>query len=636
MAIEIPLTVGAYTAYATNDRALWWMQEEELQGERWRYMLAHVLDLEEQQFASRERDLRHGQAYDETTTLMGTQMELKGGNAMSAPPIENLIASGVETMVAHLTRDNDRLAVITDGGDFEIQESAKAVEKVIAAEFRRLGVYRHRSLQARAGGVFGVGWVKFYELDNRPALDQVLKDEVVYDEEEARYYYPRSLFQRKFVDRWVAIHLFAKGPRKDEIRRAILDANPDGSYCSYRKCGRHQVAIIEGTRLPSGPGAGDGRRTISVHGCDLVDVPWTREYHPLVPWEWTPRLTGFGGRGIAEMGLPVQNRVNRHDRFIAVAQDRVAIPRVYLPKGAGIEVQMDNRVGALVKTPGGKPTFETPQAVSPEIYSDRREKRITFYEALGISQMMARGARPPGVDTEPAMREYREQTNERHSLQGKTLSDLLVTYGDRILDIIEDVYSRTGTYKATYISEDTREEIDWKQVGMARDRYSLMTQPANGLSREVSGLRQRAEEEYAAGTITLDEYRKVRGLPDVNAEVAIEGAITSLADATISGLIRDVPFGRIAPETSDDLAAILRRVRLKRADLKAHAAPHDMLDRFDRWIEQAEFAQGLAAVPQAAAPMMPAVPPEALAAAAPMPAMDPNAAPAAQMPAPLM
>lgn len=599
---------------------LWWQKDDSLTGQRHLRLVKQIRDLDNQQFSLRDRDLAHGFAYDPTTTLMGTEMHIQ--SHVYDPPIENVVRSGIDTMAAHLARDRPRMAVITDGADFELQENAKGIERLLEAEVRRLKVYRTRYIQIRDAGVFGSGLTKIYELENKPAIDRVIKDELLVDEEEARYYPPRSLYQRRFVDRWILIHRFPK------FEEQILKANGDGRWCDYRRMGKHQVALLEGWHLPSGEGAGDGRHVMAIEGADLVDDPWTRPYFPFLKWDWSERLTGYWGCGIAEQGLPVQDRVNRHDRFISVAQDKVAIPRVYVQRGSGVNVRLDNRVGAIVEVQGRPPTFETPQAVSPEIYNDRREKRAMFFEALGISQLAAQAKKPVGADSEPALREYRDQSTERHAPQDQSAEDLLIEYGERILDVIEDIAGRHGgSYRSTYISADTREEIDWKEVGMARDRFSLVIMAANGLSRTVAGRRQEVEEDYANGVITLDEYRKLRGLPDVNAERQLESAVTSLADAIISGLIRGAPFSQIGPDPIDDLEFIVRRVTLKRSDLKAHKAKPALLERFDMWIEQAQFLLDQAAPPPApAAPMGP--PAQALGGAPPGPAMVPNGPPA--------
>lgn len=607
-----------------------WFQADE--GERHRLLVKQIRELDNHQFGLRDRDLAHGYAYDPTVRLMGTEMLVQ--DQLYDPPIENVIRSGIDTMASYLSRDRPRLAVVTDGGDFEMQEAARGIEKVLEAELRRLSVYRARYIQIRDGGVFGSGWTKLYEdIDaNRPALERTLKDELLWDEEEARDYEPRCIYQRRFVDRWMLLHqLRSQIAEKPELKDKILQANADGRWCDYRRMGRHQVALLEGWHLPSGEGATDGRRTMCIEGADLVDVPWKRPYFPFLKWDWSPRLVGYCGSGIAEQGLPVQERIDRHDRFIAVAQDKVAIPRVYVQKGSGVGVRLDNRVGAIVEVPGRPPTFETPQAVSPEIYNDREAKRRLFFEAMGISQTMAQAKRQPGLDSRPAQREYRDQTTERHAVQDQDAEDLLVMYGERTLDIIEDIHARTGEYKTVYLADDTREEVDWDEVKMGRERFSLVVTAANGLSRTIAAKRQEAEEDYASGVISKDEYRKVRGIPDISAERNIESATIQLADAIISGLIKGRPFSEIGPEGGDDLEFIIRRVTLKRALLKAHRAKPALLERFDQWLEQAEYLTEQGKQAQAAA-QQPAVPAQVQAGVPPGPAMVPNAPPAAQMP----
>jgi hypothetical protein len=617
---------------ADRDNALWWFDAPELEGERHRHLLPLIKDLDEQQYLSRQEDLRHGQAYDQKCQLMGSEMELRGAMPDQTPPIENVVRSGIDTMTAHISRDRPRLAVLTDDADFILQLNARGMEKALEAEIRRLKVYSARTWQIRGAGVYGSGFLKIYEQDNKPCIDRVLKDEMVWDEEEARLYPPRSMYQRRFVDRWVLLHQLKSfnltGEQHQKAAEAIAKAGTD--WCSYRRLRRHQVAIIEGVRLPSGPGAKDGRRTVSVQGADLVDVEWKRDYYPWLKWDWSERVGGgYVGSGIGEQGRPVQNRINRHDRFICVAQDKVAIPRVYVQKGAGVRTHLDNRVGAIVEVQGRPPTFETPQAVSEEIYRDRDRKRDQFYEGLGISRLAARAEKPVGVESEPGLREYRSQAMERWAIQDQSAEDLLIEIGERVTDIIEDIVERTGTYKTTYLSQDTREEIDWKEVRIARDRYSLTVVAANGLTRTVAGRRQEVEEDFANGVITMEQYRKLRGYPDTNAARSIEGAMMTLTDATIAGLMRkNVPFSQIAPDEFDDLKYILRWVELKRAHLKAHNAPDWMLDRFDKWIAQAKHLTGQVIQPPAPAPTPGGVPPEVLMGAAPGPAMVPNGGPA--------
>lgn len=614
-----------------NDK-LWWDPADAGDGKRHVLVAAAVRDLDEAQYDSRNRDLQHGHAYDSTCTLMGTQMQLE--QSSTEPPIENLIRAGVDTLAAHLCRDRPRHAVVTDGADFELQENAQGIERVLEAEVKRLAIHRTRYIQIRDAGVLGSGIVKIYEPDDdaHPAIDRVRKDEIVVDEEEARDYAPRTIYQRRFVDRWMLIHRF---PDHEE---ALRKANADQKWCSYRRMGRHQVALLEAWHLPSGKGAKDGRRVLCIEGADLVDEAWTKPYFPFLIWDWSPRFAGFWGSGIAEQGDPVQARVNRHDRFIAYSQDKIAVTKVYVQKGSGVTARMDNRVGAIIEVPGRPPAFETPQAVSPEIYQDRAAKRQMFFESLGISQLAAQAKLPAnfqGGDSKPALREYRDASSERHAPQDQDAEDLLLTYGDRILDIIEDIASRNGGhYKTTYVCADTREEIDWKEVAMARDQFSLVLQAANGLSRTVAGRRQEIEEDYASATITKEEYRKLRGYPDINAERAIEGAVMELADAIISGLVRGRSMAEIGPEPSDDLEFIIRRVTLKRSYLKAHRAKPAMLERFDTWLEQAEYVKGKGKLPMAAPAM--AAPGQVLPGALPGPQMVPNAAPAAPMPAPAM
>lgn len=566
-----------------TDPAEWWSPDVE-EGERHKLVFEYVRALEDAQWEERERDLRHGWLYDQTCRLMGVDFELRQYQfANPAPVTENVVRSVIDTATSMIARNRPRISIVTDGGNFKMQRKARQLERFLEAEFRRMGVYPEGVRMFRSGAIFGTGALHVFERNNRPAIEHVAIDELIVDEEECRNAPPRQIHRRKFVDKSVLKSDYPEFATEIELSSIQRD------WCAFRRLKPRQVAVVESWRLPSSPGAGDGWHSISVENASLVDEEYKDDYFPFVIHRWSERINGFHGSGIAELLVGVQLRINRHNRFIATAQDRIAIPRVYVQVADGaIKVKLTNAVGQIIPYRGRKPEFETPVAVSPEIYANKRELRSNAYQDVGISELSASSVKPVGLESAPALREYNDIETQRFAIQAQSYEECYPEIGRQTIRIAARIAKRTGQYRTVWNSRDLRRQIDWNDVDLDEDEFSMALETASILSRSPAGRKQEVIELSEAGLIDTTSARRLLGHPDIDREMKLDNAAIEDAER-VCEMLADEGAEFQPPEPLQDLDLCRRRATQEFLAARGAGAPESVLDRFRSWIEQAQL-----------------------------------------------
>jgi hypothetical protein len=125
------------------------------------------------------------------------------------------------------------------------------------------------------------------------------------------------------------------------------------------------------------------------------------------------------------------------------------------------------------------------------------------YEDSGVSRMAAQAVKPAGIDSGVAMREYRDQTTQRFSMQEKAFERLVLDVYELALDCCKDLGEDAPviTRKAKFGAK----KIEW-----ATSTWDVKVQiaAASTLSAHAGGSLQTALEWAQAGVITTDEWRR--------------------------------------------------------------------------------------------------------------------------------
>lgn len=521
-------------------------------------------------------------------TLLGTGME-------SGPVTENVIESVIDTATSMIAKQRPRPTFMTDGALWSVQRRAKRLGLFMEAEFHRHGMYEHGARAFREGCIFGTGGVKIYRTrgkNSRAVVERFLIDELRVDERECRTGPPRQLHQVKFVDRAVLKASFARGKRKKELATLIDLANaaePGNQgiqWTSWQRLERNQVVVIESWHLPSGPGAGDGRHVIALDNGTLLDEEWDKDYFPFVFYRWSERLTGFFGRGLAEQLAGIQLRINKLNRFIAKAQDLISVPRFFVGTAdAHIKSKLSNQIGLICVTRTGQPpTFMNPPAVAPEIYEYKEQLKRSAYQFAGISELSAQSKKPEGLESAVALREFNDIETSRFSIQAQRLESWYLEVARQLVAVYKEIAAAGGKPVAMWKTRRRFEMIDWGEVDLEEDVYSMQIEAASILSRTPAGRLQAVVELSQAGLIDQDEARRLMGHPDLERSMSLYNAAIDDAEALIEDLL-DEKF--TPPEPFENLALCIHRVQMEYLRVKREKAPETVLAGFRDWIDLA-------------------------------------------------
>lgn len=559
----------------------WWDAES---GTAHKVIFQYVQAVEREQSDLYDRFLKLLTLYDPNAPNIGEGR--RGGEQLGLVQ-ENVIASNVDTVAAVVAATDIRARFMTDDADWSTQRRAKRLELYAEQLGIDLDLLTKCRLAFKMGAALkGTGLLKIYvDRWDEIRVDHVLPDDVIVDERECQNGgSPRQLHQRSSMARR---ELIAQFPEHEEaIHRAQKTAGQGFSgstrWAGYRLIENDDIVVVESWRLPYGrkgrKGYLPGRHVISIDGADLLDEPWHKEVFPFARVVWSERANGWYGISLAERIAGHQRALNKRNWQIDRQLDLSAVPITYVDQAdASLAVKAVNRAGTIVPVKGQRPVTVIPPAVSGEIYKSRDDLKQSAHDESGVSRMTAHAAKPGGLDSGAALREYRDATTQRFALQEKAFERFVLDAIWLVLDCCKDLgESAPSVVRKSPFGPRT---IEWGDVDM--DEVRVQIQAASNMSRTPAGRTQFVMELAQGGIISTDTARRLLGHPDVAREMslytsaleAIEEQIESIADGEI-----------VVPEPFDNHAMIVWRGQAQYLLWRAAGAPEDVLEALRQYV----------------------------------------------------
>jgi hypothetical protein len=597
------------------------------EGEVHKEVFQYVAAVERQQFPVFNRFVQLEELYDPNTPNSPGVVETSDAIGLV---IENVIASNVDTVTAAIAATDVRPRFMTDDGDWSTQRLATRLEWYAEGLGKLIGVNKPCQTAFKEMAKKGTGLVKVYVNQfGEVKCTHVRVDDIIVDEAECRNGgKPRQLHQRMTnVDRE---ELKAQFPEfEEEIDRAQTGRHWSPMWAGYRPVTGDELVAIESWKFPIGrrgkKGYRPGRHTITIDGCDLLDEEWHKEGAPFAIGVWSERTAGFYGISLTERIAGIQRALNKRNWQIDRNLDQYAVPTTYVDMAdAKLAIQTVNRIGTVVVTKGVRPTTVTPQANSPEVYQNRNDMKSAAYEDSGVSRMAAQAVKPAGIDSGVAMREYRDQTTQRFSMQEKAFERLVLDVYELALDCCKDLGEDAPviTRKAKFGAK----KIEWSSVDMVDIKVQIAA--ASTLSRTPAGRLQTALEWAQAGVITTDEWRRLTKHPDLDRVLSlytqgmesVERDIEAIEDGHI---VSPEPFGNLLLMTRVGQMAYLRDRDL--------GAPEKVLEGIRQYVVQAAWMYAQKSAPAANQNAGAAAPPVDPSAMPPIPEAGPGVQPTAAL-----
>ena len=286
-------------------------------------------------------------------------------------PSFNLIATCADVYSSRIWKNRPFIQVIPIAGDFKARIRSKKLSRFADAVFDETKFWPQVEMAGIDCMTTGDGFFKVREgigaEGGRIAIDRVLADEILVNEEEAQYGNPRSMIQRVFMHREELYYKYGLSETQRNAIERAPSAYPGfyyGSDLNYRDI----VPVVEGWRLPGADKDKErGRHVLAVGDCTLDDSKWTKHGFPFARLQFKPMSVGYFGQGLAEQLLPIQAELNRIDDAIWESMRRMAWPRVVVDTNSKVnENSLAGKSGGIVKfTSGGSAVPPNLRTTSP-------------------------------------------------------------------------------------------------------------------------------------------------------------------------------------------------------------------------------------------------------------------------------
>lgn len=429
-------------------------------------------------------------------------------------PTFNLICSCTDTIVARLQQSRPAPKFLTDNSDYKQRHLAEQLNSFIGGEFYQVKAYEKAPQMLRDACVMGTGALKVYEGDNQKVcVDRVMVTDLFVDANDAINGEPQQLFQLKLMDR---NRVLAQNPKEKKVIESADNAYPDNSPDNGRTVA-DQIMIVEGWKLPSLPGAKDGRHTIACVAGIIVDEVWEKDSFPFVFMRYSNPFLGFFGQGIATRLFGTQLTLNRILYTIARAITLVGVPRVFQEQNSKVvSAHNNNEIGVIVKYSGVKPSYEVAPCNAPELYNER-DKLIQYgYQQEGISMMQASSQKPMGLDSGEAQRVYDDIASDRMAETAKKYDNVFIDLAYKITEVAMEIAERDGKYQTVYPNKDGTKEIDLPAMKFLKDPFVIQCFNESSLPKDPAGRAQAIIERVQSGMITIKEGRRLLGNLDTD------------------------------------------------------------------------------------------------------------------------
>ena len=509
--------------------------------------------------------LLHALSSEQSYRIQATQVYLKlvaGSNAQALPGAYslaqtkkgkirlNICKALVATACARVSKTKTRVIALTTGGDQSQSMRAKKLTKLIAGLFDSCKVYKKMQSAFRDAVSLDLGCIHIYQdqYTEQPQIERVFPGELRFDDMEAATELPRSLHRVKVVARSVVKATYPELASEIDKAPNIAELN---TYSGLRP---DLIELCESHHVRSGPDAPDGRHSISVETCTLVDEEYTKTYLPYVFVQWEPSLLGLWGSGIVSTIAPLQLEINELLNTITKSL-RLATPFVLVERGSQVnDAEMTgNDLFRLISYTGQQPQVVVPNAVHPQLVAQLETLIQQAWDLSGISRMASHGEKPAGVESGVALRTYDDIETERFAIVAQDYEQAHIEVAKMLLDLCRDLSEQGIDVRVNVVEKQRAEKFNWCKVKLDEDDYVLQLFPTSLLPNTPTGKLATVEDMMKIGLIDQIQGLRLLEYPDLDAFNTLANSALDNLCARLDKLI-DLCAARTVPQSSTVVA----------------------------------------------------------------------------------
>ncbi len=574
--------------------------------------------------------LNHGFAGANPLSILGLIDNTSGYNVVQA--ITN-------TMTNTVLRNEVRPLLITEGGDSEMRDKVEAMQEAADGQAYSLGLHGELGEVACWNGfIFGNGGVEWWaDCSNSRILGTPTYHWQYYvSRQEMRYsLLPQQLFSRHVMPRDVLLEFI--GDDDKDAMEAVKSA-PTASMADTRDFDPSEpgkvvdlVVIWKGWHLPSsrvdmkdprafgrtdsgrtGKANHDGAHMVCVEGGNkplvpLIARPWPYDYYP-ISWFRPYRIPGsFWGRGIPEIVARSQIEMNQWNERIYQVLDRLAVPTVILPDGAGINpAQIDNSLAKILKMKGGNgnaPTIWNPSAVPQDLIArlDRLPQQVR--DQMGMSEMSMAARKPTGVDHKPGLAYLANTETIRHTSEFKAWERFMLDSYRNILRCFKELSEHDEDFELVYEQDEQLIRSKFTSIDVDSSKYRIKAKATNLFSQDPAQQADQIADLVDRQLLPPDSLFDAIKSPDLQKLADNRRVMRQNAVARVKAVIRGPYNEDLMPMPWNDLQTMEQEALKAINQLELNGDKQEKIDRLERFMKDVRV---LMPPPQPAAPPVPA------------------------------
>ena len=451
----------------------------------------------------------------------------------------NLVQSCIDTAVAKISKNKPKPYFLTSGGNYQERRKAKKFNKFVEGLFYECQARVMAPAAFRDAAVLGDGIIHVFKRAGRVAWERVLPSELYVDEIEGFYGSPRQMHRVKAIDRQVVREAYPKHDAKILLAGKI-NADRAQDTISFVS---DQVAVAESWHLPSGPKAKDGRHIISVSTAVLLDEPWEHDFFPFAKMPWSKRLWGYWSIGLAEQLQSLQIELNKLLWLVQRSYHLMGTFKIWLSHDSKVATEhLNNDIGSIIRG-SQEPKYLTPQVVPVEYYAHIERIVRLAYDQSGVSQLSATSQKPAGLNSGKALREYSDIESDRWQTIGQAYEQLHLDLARLSIEVVKDIVKeqRAGKERGTYTVRTPAarflDSIDWADIDLEEDAYTMQVFPISSLPNDPAGRLQTVQEYAQAGFIDKRAAQKLLSFPDLEAQESLSSAVEERIEAILDRIV---------------------------------------------------------------------------------------------------
>ena len=546
--------------------------------------------------------LYHNDPFFGGANSYGSASRRKLNTAQRVSPLSlNAVKAVGDTYVALVTKDKPKVSVVTNGGDWALQEKGKNLETFIEGVLYENDAYKMATQLNYDVIKKGTGVAKV--CDDRPrrtriTVERIDPEDILVQADDARHGKPQCLYQVIGYDRAVLQEIwpeFAEQLQKggDDFRNAKMSDADLGQT--------DDVAVVEAWRLPQSEDSA-GLHCIICGNVVLFEEEWSRRDFPFVFLYRQQPSEGIWGMSLAQELSGLQLAVNRLLRDIQRAQALV-VGHYLIDNSTEVNTgSISDRIGGFIRYRGTAPKYEAPPPVAEQNIEYLNQLWGRCFETIGISQQAAQSQKPAGIESGKAMLVYADIQSQRFRPSYELFQHFFLGLGRAIVatggEMDEDFYVKAA-------GKETMQSVRWADAGgLDESEFVLQLYPTNALVDDPAARLQQIQDLMTAGLLDADSGRRLLEMPDLKQFDDYENASYNIVMKILGELLSGGKF--VPPNPFMDLAQSVKLMGRGLLKGQLDGVPEERLEDVQTWIAQAQWL-----ISQAAPPPPPPMPPGA-------------------------